>query len=61
MIHKFKLYMNTYRKKTEIFQTSQHGKVLVVVFCLFLDTTARIYVGQLETAHDGYMSQKCGL
>lgn len=31
------------------------------VLCLFLDTTAYIYVGQLETAHNGYMSQKCDL
>lgn len=61
MIQKFKLYINTYMKKTEIFQTSEHGKVLVVVLCLFLDSTAHIYVGQLETAHTGYMSQKCGL
>lgn len=26
MIQKFKLYMNTYMKKTEIFQTSHRGK-----------------------------------
>lgn len=61
MIQKFKLYMSTYMKKTEIFQTSKHGKVLVVVLCLFLDTTAHIYVGQLETAHNGCLSQKCDL
>lgn len=53
MIQKFKLYVSTYMKKTEIFQTSQHGEVVVLVLCLFLGTTAHIYVGQLETAHYG--------
>lgn len=48
-------------KRNRIFQTSQHGKVLVAVLHLFLDSTAHSNVGQLETNQNGEMSQKCDL
>lgn len=53
VIQKFRHDVSTYMKRNRIFQTSQHGKALVAVLCLFLDTTAHNDMGRLETAQNG--------
>lgn len=56
VIQKFRHHVSTYMKKNRIFQTSQHGKVLVEVLHPFLDTTAHSDVGQLETLQNGCLN-----
>lgn len=61
VIQKFRHHISIYVKRNRISQTSQHGKVLVAELHLFLDPTAHSDAGQLETAQNGYRSQKCDL